>query len=313
MVTKQTPFFTDVNMSLADLVGREIMIPLSAIAPDPKQPRKDFDKGKLNELADSIKTVGQLVPALLRPRPGKTGEFFLKQGERRWRACKIAGKNHIRAIVSDSPAEQSLIEAIIDNYVRVGLSHLETAMALAELKEAKKVTDTELGKFFGKSAAWVQQHLNILRLPDEVLALMGPPIPEKKRLSFSIAYLLLLIPDRGDQIKYAQSFQKNQTKFGRAKSIIYKITIGLKKIGEKKIVAYSEHRRLSRFLANTHDNSEIVRDAARTSMAEILRMRDLNECNSLMRLLEQCQANIHEIKNAMQVVIDEKSETKKLN
>ena len=139
------------------------LVPLSAVRPNPDQPRKYFAPEKLSELAASIKARGLLQPIVVRSREDG---FELLAGERRFRAAQEAGISRIPAIVreGDDPLELALIE----NLQREDLSPLEEAEALGLLIERHGYSHREVADLLGKSRPYVSNILSLMRLPDEV-------------------------------------------------------------------------------------------------------------------------------------------------
>ena len=139
---------------------RDILLAL--IDPDPRQNRKTFDEGALDELAQSMAENGLAVPVLV--RPGQDGRYVLVHGERRWRAAGRLGWAAIPAEVRDVAPEQARWLALVENIQRADLSPIEEAGAYqAALSEG--LTQTELGKRIGKSQSYIAQKLRLLTLP----------------------------------------------------------------------------------------------------------------------------------------------------
>ncbi len=127
--------FTDSRpqaVGVADLVEAK-QINLDRIRSDPSQPRQTFDEEKLEELAASIRLEGVLQPIVVRYEPGRD-IYIVVQGERRWRASRMAGLASIPAMVRDVPIERRLIQQLMENIVRDDLNALDRASALRALK-----------------------------------------------------------------------------------------------------------------------------------------------------------------------------------
>jgi ParB family chromosome partitioning protein len=139
---------------------------LSAIDPDPNQPRKAFDEEALKELADSIKEYGVLQAITVRPNPDKAGRYMIKTGERRYRASKLAGLRVIPAVVDAAETHEKSLREIqmIENIHREALTPMEIAEYLREkLIEGKK--KGEIAALIKKSPAFVSRHLALINLP----------------------------------------------------------------------------------------------------------------------------------------------------
>ena len=140
-----------------------ILVSLSQITPNPRQPREHFDAIALQELADSIREVGLLQPPIVRKKPA--GGYELIMGERRFRASKLAGLTEIPVIVRDTSDKELLREALIENIHRSELNALEEAAAYGELLEDLGVTHDELAAKIGKSRAAITNTMRLLHLP----------------------------------------------------------------------------------------------------------------------------------------------------
>lgn len=141
-------------------------VPLSAVAPNPRQPRGIFDEDELEGLATSIRDMGLLQPLVVR----RTGEdrYELIAGERRLRASRIAGLTTVPAIIRDTEDTDLLKEALVENIHRVQLNPLEEAAAYQQLLEDFEVTQEELARRLGKSRPTISNGLRLLTLPPAV-------------------------------------------------------------------------------------------------------------------------------------------------
>jgi ParB family transcriptional regulator, chromosome partitioning protein len=165
---------------------REISINL--IAPDPEQPRKEFDEEKLVELATSISTYGVLNPILVAQNP-EEGNYKLIAGERRYRASLMAGIDKIPAIVmpqdSSRSKEDTLAIQLVENLQREDLSSLNRAQAIAALRDTFQLSLRDIGAKIGMSKSAVQRSLELLSLPDDLLEALKQGMSESKILLLS--------------------------------------------------------------------------------------------------------------------------------
>lgn len=141
-------------------------LPLNEIVPNKEQPRKTFDEGALQELADSITQHGVLQPLLVRPLPA--GGYQLVAGERRWRASRIAGLKEVPVVIKDLSDVETMEIAIIENLQREDLNPIEEAEGLQALIDRCGFTQEEVAVSVGKSRPAIANSLRLLKLPQEV-------------------------------------------------------------------------------------------------------------------------------------------------
>lgn len=141
-------------------------IPVSAVRPNPRQPRQGFDEDSLAELAASIEAVGLLQPVVVR-RSGQGG-YELIMGERRLRACQLAGVELIPAIVRETSDVDMLRDALMENLHREQLNPLEEAAAYQQLLDDFSATHEELARRVGKSRPHISNTMRLLNLPPAV-------------------------------------------------------------------------------------------------------------------------------------------------
>ena len=141
-------------------------IPVTAIKPNPWQPRTHFDEQELQELADSIREHGVLQPVLVSQQPD--GTFQLITGERRWRAVQLAGMPTVPAMVKEATPQASLELALVENIQRRDLNPLEEAHAFRQLLDEHGLTQEQLGQRIGKSRVAITNTLRLLNLSEPV-------------------------------------------------------------------------------------------------------------------------------------------------
>ncbi len=165
------------------------------IIPNPDQPRKNFDEEQLNELAISIKRYGVIQPITV----VKNGlKYIIIAGERRYRACKIAGLKQIPVIVKDYTEKECKEIALIENLQRSDLNPIEEATAFRKLIDEYNLSQEELANNLGKSRPVIANSLRLLTLHPEVQKLVV-----EGRLSAGHARCLVSVKDYSVQLKYA--------------------------------------------------------------------------------------------------------------
>ena len=140
---------------------------LSEIEPNKDQPRIHFDEEALQELAESISVHGLLQPIVVRPMIG--GTYQIVAGERRWRACRIAGLNTVPVIIKSLDDKETMELALIENLQRMDLNPVEESKGYARLLKEFELTQDEVAERVGKSRSAVTNALRLLNLPDDML------------------------------------------------------------------------------------------------------------------------------------------------
>ena len=143
------------------------MISITDIQKNPYQPRKEFDREKLDELAQSIKENGVIQPIIVRQSPVIGYEILA--GERRYRASLLAGLRSIPAVVKQLSDQEMMIQSIIENLQRENLNPIEEARAYESLVE-KGFTHAEIADKMGKSRPYISNSIRLLSLPEQILS-----------------------------------------------------------------------------------------------------------------------------------------------
>ena len=148
-------------------------LPIEFIKPNPLQPRKNFSKEALNDLAASIKDRGILQPIIVRPAKNKDNEWQIIAGERRWKAAQLAGFHEVPVSVKNIKDEDVAIIALIENIQRENLSPVEEALGYKRLMNKFSITQEELGSKMRRSRAYITNFMRLLSLPEEVQKLLA--------------------------------------------------------------------------------------------------------------------------------------------
>lgn len=141
------------------------LVSVSAIHPNPQQPRTQFDPSALEELAASIREHGILQPLIVTDSGDRSGEYWIITGERRWRAAQIAQLEEVPVIVREASPQQLLEWALVENVQRADLNPLEEAAAYHMLIENFSLTQDEIGRRVGRSRSAVANTVRLLQLP----------------------------------------------------------------------------------------------------------------------------------------------------
>ncbi len=147
-------------------VNPDRMVPIENITRNPRNPRRQFDEGELQDLASSIRQHGIVQPVVTRTLPD--GQFEIIAGERRWRAAQLAGLVEVPVIVRNVDDRTALEIAIVENVQRSDLNPLEEALGYEQLIAEHGYTQNDLGDIIGKSRSHVANSLRLLKLPSPV-------------------------------------------------------------------------------------------------------------------------------------------------
>lgn len=176
-------------------------VPVDRIDRDPNQPREEFDQAKLEELAGSMRKLGQLQPVSLRYVPG-TKRYVLTMGERRWRAAQMAGITELDAVVAHGVQEgdrETLARQVAENVGRADMTPMEEAKSFQRLRDAEYSVD-EVAEMCGKSAAYVGWRVDLLRLCDSAQEALG-----KGHLPVGLAWYVSRL-SRDNQVRFLAKY-----------------------------------------------------------------------------------------------------------
>lgn len=173
-----------------------VTLNISELEPNRNQPRREFDEEALNSLADSIKQHGLIQPILVRPILG--GGYMIVAGERRYRACQIAGVTEIPVVIRELTDKETMEIALIENLQRENLNPIEEAKGYRALMDDYGLTQEQVSEAIGKSRPAIANSLRLLNLPDEVSKML-----EEGKLSPGHARALLSFDSEAEMIRVA--------------------------------------------------------------------------------------------------------------
>lgn len=168
--------------------GGSVTLKISEIEPNREQPRKEFDEKALSELAESISKHGLLQPLLVRPLT--LGGYQIVAGERRYRACRMAGITEVPVIIRELGESETMEIALIENLQREDLTPLEEALGYKVLMEEHGFSQEEVAQSVGKSRPAVANALRLLKLPESIAEYL-----KDGRISAGHARALLTLED----------------------------------------------------------------------------------------------------------------------
>jgi ParB family chromosome partitioning protein len=181
-----------------DPTGSELLeLPVDAIHPNPRQPRRRFEPEAASGLAESVRRQGVIQPLLVRPRAA--GGYEIVAGERRWRAAREAGRETVPAVVREADERETLLLGLIENVAREQLTPVEEARAYAVLIDEFGLSLGEVAERVGRSKPSVSNRIRLLELPDDVLGML-----ERGQLSEGHARAVLAVPDHEGRRRLAR-------------------------------------------------------------------------------------------------------------
>ena len=211
-------------------------IPIAQIEPNPDQPRREFDQEALQELADSIKTMGIIAPITLRQM--SDDHYQIIAGERRWRASQMAGLTAIPAYIRTVEDENVMEMALVENIQREDLNAIEIALAYQHLAETTGMTQARISERVGKSRTAVTNYMRLLKLPAQVQIAL-----KDKEIDMGHARALLSVESPSQQIKLFKEVQKHGYSVRKVEEMVQMMKGGMDMQGVKKTM--SEGAKLS--------------------------------------------------------------------
>ena len=210
---------------------KEVFINISFVEPNRNQPRKEFDKESLSELANSIKQYGILQPIIVQ----KNGDMYeIIAGERRWRAAKEAGLTEVPVIVRDYDKQKVMEISIIENIQREDLNPIEEAMAYQSLMEEYGLKHDELAEKVSKNRSTITNSMRLLKLSKNIQQMLIDG-----KISTGHAKVLLSVEDINEQEKIAQELIDKSLSVRELEKLVKKYTKPRKKKDDKDDKDYS--------------------------------------------------------------------------
>ena len=207
---------SEVNTGGSSNIGE---VDVMLIKPNPDQPRREFNEESLRELADSIAQIGIVQPITLRD----TGDGFytIIAGERRWRACQMAGLERVPAYIRTVDDENMMEMALVENIQRQDLTALEVALAYQHLIEQYGLTQAQLSEKVGKNRATVTNYLRLLKLPAPIQVAL-----KERQIDMGHARALLSLDDPKAQLHVFDEMVANGLSVRRVEEMVKELSAG---------------------------------------------------------------------------------------
>lgn len=193
--------------------GNTVTLKISEIEPNHNQPRKEFDEEALNSLAESIKIHGLIQPILVKPLLG--GGYEIVAGERRYRACQLAGITDVPVTIRELTEQETMEIALIENLQREDLNPIEEAMGYKALMDEHNLSQEEVAEAVGKSRPAVANTLRLLNLPKSVEDMV-----KDGKLSAGHARALLALESKKDMEALAEEITASDLSVRQAEKLV---------------------------------------------------------------------------------------------
>ena len=277
-------FLDNTQEGNADKENQISNIRISAVDPTSDQPRKYFDKEALEDLAESIRENGLLQPILVREYGD--GRYQIIAGERRYRACKLAGLSEIPAIIMDRDDKNVAQIALVENIQRKDLNPVEEAMAYKTLSTTYDMTQEELSYKVGKSRSAIANSMRLLDLPDEILTMVAA-----EELSAGHARTLLGVKDPEDMLMLAQIAAESEMSVRQLEVEVKRINKPKKDKPEEKLSLVDYFRELELKIQRELGRKAKITDKGKKKTLTLY-YEDNEDLDELLKLL--CGADFNE-------------------
>ena len=251
-------------------------VDVNLIIPNPDQPRTNFKKDELEELAESIKRNGLLSPIVVRRVDDK---YQIVAGERRWQACKKAGMAKIPIRIIEADDDQAIILALIENIQRSDLNPIEEAYGYRRMMERGKMTQSEVAQAVSKGRTTITNALRLLELPEEAQQLLY-----EERITAGHARAILSIPTKEGRQKLTEKLVNEQLSVREAENIARLISGKPKREVESRVALPKTYKTVARALSDTLETAVKIKSVKGGNKIEIS-FKDEAELQRLFRVI----------------------------
>ena len=187
-------------------------VPIDSVSPNPDQPRTNFKREELEELAASIEKDGLLQPILVRPMGSQ--KYQIIAGERRWQACKMVGLPTVPVRIKEADDDKALELALVENVQRSDLNPIEEAYGYRRMMERRNLTQSEVAQAMSKGRSTVANALRLLELPEEAQQLLF-----EEKITAGHARAILSIPTNAGRQKLTDKLGEQKLTVREAEAI----------------------------------------------------------------------------------------------
>ena len=250
-------------------------LPLSEIAPNKYQPRKNFDEENLEDLTKSIKERGVIQPIIVRKSSSENLKYEIIAGERRWLAAKKAGLHEIPVVVTEADDLKSLEFAIVENVQRHDLNPLEEAQGYKRLIDEFSYDQEKVSKFIGKSRSHITNCLRLLTLPDDVIKLI-----EDKKITAGHAKILVGLENASF---IANKIFEKKLSVRQAENFVKIFKNNKKKISSPKDANLKD---LERSISDKMGLTVVIKNTKKNSGTITLTYKEIDQLNKIIEILK---------------------------
>lgn len=246
-----------------DAQSREVNeVDINAIAPNPDQPRTNFNREELEELSASIQKDGLLQPILVRPL--EDGTYQIIAGERRWQASKLAGLRQVPIRVKEANDDKALELALIENIQRSDLNPIEEAYGYRRMMERLNMTQAEVAQAMSKGRSTVANALRLLELPEEAQQLLF-----EEKITAGHARAILSIPTKEGRERLTRKLVEEKLSVREAEALARLFSGKKNENAKPKTPMPKEYRKVARTLKDVLDTPVKVKSVNGKNKIEI--------------------------------------------
>lgn len=251
-------------------------VDIDLIEANPYQPRTNFKKEELEELAESIKKNGLLQPILVRET---NGVYQIIAGERRWQACKLLGLKKVPVRIKEADDDETIILALIENIQRSDLNPIEEAYGYRRMMERGKMTQSEVAQAVSKGRTTITNALRLLELPEDAQQLLY-----EERITAGHARAILSIPTKEGRKKLTEKLMEEKLSVRDAEKIARQLSGKATKKPTIKVQAPKSYKTVARALSDSLGTEVKIKSAQGRNKIEVA-FKDEADLERLFRLI----------------------------
>ena len=256
--------------------GSDDEVDMNLIVANPDQPRTNFKKEDLEELAESIKRNGLLQPILVRR---VDGVYQIIAGERRWQACKMLGLKKIPVRVKEADDDESIILALIENIQRSDLNPIEEAYGYRRMMERGKMTQSEVAQAVSKGRTTITNALRLLELPEDAQQLLY-----EEKITAGHARAILSIPTKEGRHKLTERLVEEKLSVRDAEKIAKQLSGKVETVQKERPKAPKSYKTVARALSDVLGTEVKIRSSKGNNKIE-LSFKDEADLERLFRII----------------------------